>query len=129
MAGDTPGVWAKGRPRLDDPSICGRLASAPDLEAFVPPSNFDRMQALFRERNAIVIRGPSGTGKTVAAMALCDRALKLGGGMDLVTLGPNNDPSAARVLRNTGPRLFFIEDPWGSYNLEKGAGIGLRADD
>ncbi|MDF0661739.1 hypothetical protein PYR67_20685 [Rhizobium sp. BC49] len=122
MAGDTPGVWAKDDLVSTIREFGGRLASAPDLEAFVPPSNFARMQALFRERNAIVIRGPSGTGKTVAAMALCDRALKLGGGMDLVTLGPNNDPSAARVLRNTGPRLFFIEDPWGSYDLEKGAG-------
>lgn len=121
MAGSAPGVWT----RADLLSIVrpfgGRLASSAALETFIPPSNFSQMLALLKKRNAIVICGPSGSGKTIAALALRERALELSSGMDTVNLASNSDPSAARVLAHTGPRLIYIEDPWGSYELENGA--------
>ena len=121
MRGSAPGVWTRddllGLVRANG----GYLASMPELEAFVPPSNFSNMTALLRDRDAIVVTGPSGTGKTLAAMALCDLARRLDGTLNVVTINPNDGPSAARKLIDTGPTLFYIEDPWGQYSLRGGS--------
>lgn len=121
MKGTTSGLWTREDLIATIREYGGQLASAPELEAFVRPGNFDEMLAMVRERNAIVIRGPSGAGKTVAALALCDRIKKSDGRMDLVFLGSNDEPASIRALSNIGPRLIYLEDPWGSYDLEKGA--------
>ena len=41
-----------------------------DLHAFVPPTNWDDLKEHLETKNAIVITGPSGTGKTTTAKAL-----------------------------------------------------------
>ncbi|MGO8657253.1 hypothetical protein ACC771_16755, partial [Rhizobium ruizarguesonis] len=89
----------------------------PELVSFVAPSNFDEMLAMLREKNALVIRGPSGTVKTIAALAICDRIRESGGGVQVVPIGASDDPAATRWLYETGPKLFYIEDPWGQVSL------------
>ncbi len=121
MRGAAPGVWTHDDLLGIIRSNGGYLASMPELEAFVPPSNYGQMADLLRERNAIVVKGPSGTGKTLAAMALCDLARRLDGRLDVVTVNPNDGPSAARKLKDTGPTLFYVEDPWGQYSLKGGS--------
>ena len=121
MRGSAPGVWTHDDLLGVIRANGGYLASMPELEAFVPPSNFSDMTTLLRERNAIVVQGPSGTGKTLAAMALCDLARRLDGSLDVVTVNPNDGPSAARKLMDTGPTLFYVEDPWGQYSLRGGS--------
>lgn len=121
MRGAVAGLWT----REDLLGIIrkhgGYLASAMELEAFVPPSNFADMKAILRERNAIVIKGPSGTGKTLAALALCDAVRQQDGRLDLVVVGANSDPSSTYSLIDTGPKLFYVEDPWGQISLRSGS--------
>ncbi|NNH83561.1 hypothetical protein HLH89_21370 [Rhizobium laguerreae] len=120
MRGVTPGVWTRNDLAATVRSFGGYLASAAELTAFVPPSNFDDMLSVLNKKHAIVIRGPSGTGKTLAAIALCERARLADGRIDVVVVGPNDDPATTRRLIDTGPKLFYLEDPWGDYSLRNG---------
>ena len=121
MRGSHPGIWTRDDLLVTIRAYGGYLASASELETFVPPANFDKMAALLVERNAIVIKGPSGTGKTLSAMALSELARQRDGGLNVVTINPNDDPSATRRLVETGPTLFYVEDPWGQYSLRGGS--------
>lgn len=121
MRGVHPGVWTRDDLLATIRSYGGYLASSMDLEAFIKPSNFEEMVSLFEEKSAIVIRGPSGTGKTLAALALCDMARQRDGRIDVVCAGLNDDPSTTRRLVETGPVLFYVEDPWGQYSFRQGS--------
>ncbi|WP_369726089.1 hypothetical protein AB8Z38_16235 [Bradyrhizobium sp. LLZ17] len=121
MRGIGPGVWTRDDLLATIRAHGGYLASAAELVGFVKPSNFDDMASLLRQRNAIVITGPSGTGKTLAAIALCDMARQQDGRLDIVAVNPNDEPSITRRLTDTGPTLFYVEDPWGQYSLRRGS--------
>jgi hypothetical protein len=121
MRGAVAGIWRREDLAGTIRTHGGYLASAIELEAFVPPSNFASMIALLRDRNAIVIRGPSGTGKTLAALALCDAARVADGRLEVVVVGAGSDPSSTLRLVDTGPQLFYVEDPWGQFSLRSGS--------
>lgn len=115
-----PGVWTREDLLATVREHGGFLASLPSLERFVPPANFDEMAKLLNERNAVVVRGPSGTGKTQAALKLCELARQRDGATDIVALGADDSPTSARKLVDRGPTLFYIDDPWGQYSLRSG---------
>jgi hypothetical protein len=121
MRGTSPGVWT----REDLPSVIrgcgGYLASAPQLEAFVPPANYQALSDLLKRRNALVITGPSGTGKTWTALALVDQARQRPSAPEIIQVNVNNGPSSMRTLTDTGLKLYYVEDPWGQYSLRGGA--------
>jgi hypothetical protein len=121
MRGTSPGVWT----REDLLSVIrgsgGYLASAPQLEAFVPPANYQALSDLLERRNALIITGPSGTGKTWTALALVDQAQQRPSVPEIIRVNVNNGPSSMRTLTDTGPKLFYVEDPWGQYSLRGGA--------
>jgi hypothetical protein len=117
MRGSAPGVWARDDLLGTIRAHGGYLGSAAELAAFVPPANFKDMAALLQEKNAIVTTGPSGTGKTLAAIALCDLARQRDGRLDIVSVNPNDDPSTTRRLVDADPTLFYVEDPWASTAL------------
>lgn len=121
MRGTSPGVWT----REDLLSIVrgcgGYLASAPQLEAFVPPANYQNLSKLLERRNAIVITGPSGTGKTLTALALVDLARQRPSAPEIIQVNVSNGPASTRTLTDTGPKLFYVEDPWGQVSLRGGA--------
>ena len=121
MRGTAPGVWTRDDLLGTIRSHGGHLASAAELAAFIPPANFEDMLAMLQAKNAIVITGPSGTGKTLAAIALCDEARKRDGKLEVITVNPSDDPSSTRRLIDTGPTLFYVEDPWGQYSLRGGS--------
>lgn len=121
MRGTSPGVWTRDDLLATIRAHGGSLASAAELVGFVRPSNFDEMGSLLQKRNAIVITGPSGTGKTLAAIALCEMARQHDGRIDIVSVNPNDEPSITRRLIDTGPTLFYVEDPWGQYSLRRGS--------
>ena len=123
MRGTSPGVWT----REDLLSVIrgsgGYLASAPQLESFVPPANYQVLGDLLERHNAVVLTGPSGTGKTLTALALVDQARQRPSAPEIFQVNVNNGPSITRALSDTGPRLFYVEDPWGQYSLRGGADI------
>jgi hypothetical protein len=123
MRGTSPGVWT----REDLLSIIrgcgGYLASAPQLEAFVPPANYQALSDQLERRNGLVITGPSGTGKTWTALALVDQARQRPSAPEIIQVNVNNGPSSMRTLTDTGPKLFYVEDPWGQYSLRGGADV------
>ena len=121
MRGTTPGVWGYIDVMGAIRHFGGFLASAAELEAFVPPANFPDMIRQLESKRAVVIKGSSGTGKTLAARALCDHARKRDGALHVVTADPSGDPSSIRQLVQTGPKLFYLEDPWGQNSLRSGS--------
>lgn len=121
MRGTSPGVWAYNDLLGTVRGHGGFLASVAELDAFVEPINFPEMIRQLEMKNAVVIAGSSGTGKTLAARALCDQARKRNGSLDIVVVNPNSDPSSIRQIVQTGPKLFYLEDPWGQNSLRSGS--------
>ena len=121
MRGTSPGVWTRDDLLSVIRGCGGYLASAPQLEAFVPPANYQALSELLERRNAIVITGPSGTGKTWTALALVEQARQRPSAPEIIQVNVNNGPSSTRTLSDTGPKLFYVEDPWGQFSLRGGA--------
>lgn len=119
MRGKNPGVWLREDLVAVIRSFGGYLASAPELDIFVRPANWDVLVERLRSRNAVVITGPSGTGKTWAALALSE--LRRGAQPGLNVIPVSGEPSDARPLVDRGPTLFYVEDPWGQNSLRAGS--------
>lgn len=123
IRGTSPGVWTREDLLGVIRGCGGYLASAPQLESFVRPANYQVLRDLLERRNAVVVTGPSGTGKTWAALALVDQAGQRPSAPEVIHVNVSNGPSSTRALSDTGPKLFYIEDPWGQYSLRGGADI------
>ncbi len=117
MRGHASGTWTREDLIGVITRFGGAMASAPDLEEFVPPSNFPAMRAALEAHGAVVIAGPSGSGKTWAALKLCDEARMADGRRSLKVLDPSAGPAAARMAGEGGPAILYLEDPWGQYSL------------
>lgn len=94
----------------------GYLASAPELEHYVHPTNWADLRTAMADRSAAIIIGTSGTGKTLATKMLYEELRKevVGLARRPVLLGPTE-------LRNDAtprPVLFDIEDPWGRFDFD-----------
>jgi hypothetical protein len=119
--GTTPGQWTRDDLLATVRMHGGFLASSASLENFVAPANFDEMLRILTDKNAVVIQGPSGAGKTLAALKLCEIARLHDGSLDVVTIGADDLPSSVRKVVNKGPTLFYVDDPWGQYSLRGGS--------
>lgn len=119
MRGNRPGIWT----RADLIGLIrehgGYLASAPELETFVEPANWDVLLGRLERDHAVVIAGPSGTGKTLTALALIATLQRRIPELRVDTVVA--DPASTRTVVHTGPTLFYIEDPWGQYSLRGGS--------
>jgi energy-coupling factor transporter ATP-binding protein EcfA2 len=114
MAGMRTGyAW----PRADVEAIIkshgGSIPSERDPK-FVPPTNWDEIVAQMDKRNAIVITGPSGTGKTTVAKALYQHYRKVVPGISYVEPG---GPGELKARPDAAPTFFYMEDPWGKYEI------------
>lgn len=94
----------------------GYIASSPELDHYVHPNNWGELRAAMSERNAALIIGQSGTGKTMATRKLYDELRKEVPGLARVpiTLGPDQ----LRDDVTEPPVLYDIEDPWGRYDFD-----------
>lgn len=94
----------------------GYIASSPELEHYVHPTNWAELRAAMRERHAALIIGQSGTGKTMATRKLYDELRTEVPGLSRVpiTLGPEQ----LRDDATEPPVLYDIEDPWGRYDFD-----------
>ncbi|MFL9864031.1 hypothetical protein PQR67_07625 [Paraburkholderia fungorum] len=104
-------------PRIDVEAIIknhgGSIPSERDRK-FVPPTNWDDIVAQMDKRNAIVITGPSGTGKTTVAKALYQHYRSVVPGINYVE---PQGPGELKARPDAGPTLFYVEDPWGKYEI------------
>ncbi|MBP6013292.1 MAG: hypothetical protein KBA31_13790 [Alphaproteobacteria bacterium] len=94
----------------------GHIASSPELDHYVHPTNWGELRLSIAKRHGALIIGQSGTGKTMAARKLYDELRQEVPGLSRVpiTLGPEQ-------LRNDTtepPVLYDIEDPWGRYDFD-----------
>lgn len=90
------------------------------MQHYVRPRSYDAIRRSLDERHAVVIAGPSGTGKTLTADIL---EMELRRAEEpFAVLGGELGPGCLRSqLTRTGPVLFHLRDPWGSNRLTPGA--------
>lgn len=94
----------------------GYIASSPELELYVHPTNWPELRAAMQERHAALIIGQSGTGKTMATRKLYEELREEIPGLAHVAikLGPHQ----LRDDRTPSPVLYDIEDPWGRFDFD-----------
>lgn len=81
---------------------------------YVEPDSWGEMIEQMLKRHAILLVGPSGTGKTTTAKEIIAYLQNHYGGLNLVVAGT---PAAIRECRHEGPTVFYLDDPWGKYDL------------
>lgn len=116
MAGMRKGLaWARSDVEAVIKAYDGSIPSERDVQ-FVEPTNWDDIVAHMDKRHAIVITGPSGTGKTTVAKALHAHYKRIVPGLNYV------EPSSPAEIRDRSgiPTLFYVEDPWGKYEIKDG---------
>jgi hypothetical protein len=92
----------------------GYFASAPELEHYVHPTNWQDLRTLMRERHAALIIGQSGTGKSLATKKLYEELRQEIPGLSRVSIPADaSGPQRIRDDRTQPPVLYDIEDPWG----------------
>ncbi len=120
IAGAHNGRWR--RSEVMEVLVChgGSLAPTRDMDHYVRPKSFDAIKAQLDTAHAVVIAGPSGTGKTLTADIL---ELDLRGGQPpFDVIGEENGPGyIRRNLTRADPVLFHLRDPWGGNRLMPGA--------
>lgn len=116
MKGAGAGVWARNdviRIIIDHDGYDG---VSKDLLAFVPPTNWDELQDQLDDMSAIVLTGPSGTGKTTTAKALIAKLRNTNPHMRHTRI--SGGPESIRADMIPGSVVYEIEDPWGKYRAE-----------
>lgn len=110
------GLWIRQQLEHVVRSHDGYIASSPELDFYVHPTNWQELRAKMNERSAALIIGQSGTGKTMATRKLFEelRADIPGLSRVSITMGP----AQLRDDRTEPPVLYDIEDPWGRYDFD-----------
>jgi hypothetical protein len=93
----------------------GYIASSPELEHYVPPTNWSELRSAMATRHAALIIGQSGTGKTLATLKLYDELRAEIPGLARVAI---KTPEQLSNDNTAPPVLYDIEDPWGRYSFE-----------
>lgn len=98
----------------------GSLAPTRNMDRYVRPKSFGAIKDQLDKAHAVIIAGPSGTGKTLTADIL---ELDLRHGPPVFdVIGEENGPGhIRRNLMRTDPVLFHLRDPWGGNRLTPGA--------
>lgn len=110
-----PSDWTREALEATIAEFEGYLSNTSRVAAFVKPTNWRELVSALETRNAIVIVGSSGTGKTTAADMLLDHLkTKIDGAFKVVTV---RGPYDVWNYRDPSPVVFMIEDPWGKYRF------------
>lgn len=94
----------------------GFLASRPELELYVKPTNWDALRQAMRDQHGAIIIGPSGTGKTWATRMLYQELREEMPNLahKPILLGPQE----LDADQTPSPVLYDIEDPWGKADFD-----------
>lgn len=116
IGGAGGGRWTRAQLEQLIRSHDGYIASSPELEQYVHPTNWECLLSAMRSRSGALIIGQSGTGKTMATRQLYEELRERIPGLVRVpiTLGPQQ----LRDDRTVPPVLYDIEDPWGRFDFE-----------
>jgi HEAT repeat protein len=86
------------------------------MDCYVPPKSYESIKQHLAQKHAVVITGPSGTGKTLTADILEIAYRKVD--PPFLVVGGENGPGPVRDhLSSAQPVLFHLRDPWGSNRL------------
>lgn len=98
----------------------GSVAPTRTMEHYVRPHSFGRILEKLDQSHAVVIAGPSGTGKTLTADIIESDLRQSAQPFEVV--GEEHGPGHVRhYLTRAGPILFHLRDPWGSNRLSPDA--------
>lgn len=116
MRGANGGVWHREDIEAIIRQFEGHIASSRSLDMYVRPRNWDALTSAIDEKNALLIVGPTGTGKTLTSRMLFEhyRNEARRGLRHVRIVRPqqvDSDP-------NPPPVFFDIEDPWGKVSFE-----------
>lgn len=92
----------------------------------VLPDNFGQFLAKLAERNAVLITGTAGTGKTTIARKLATD-LQLEGDRAELVRGSEGLGKVEEAMDAPGRHVFLIEDPWGGYEVGPQADLWRKA--
>src|SRR3990167_1554367 len=107
MGGAGGGRWTRAELQEAIRAHDGYIASSPELEHYIKPTNWAEIKAAMLERNAALIIGQSGTGKTMATLKLYDELRKEVPGLTRVPI--KFGPDQIRDDRTPPPVLYDIE--------------------
>ncbi|WP_297485957.1 hypothetical protein [Ferrovum sp.] len=94
----------------------GYIASSPELEHYVHPTNWSELRIAMADRHAALIIGQSGTGKTLATKKLYEELRQEMPGLAHVSI--TFGPQQLRDDNTEPPVLYDIEDPWGRFDFD-----------
>lgn len=119
ILGAGKGRWTRGELEQVIKMHDGYIASSPELDQYVHPTNWQELRTKMSSRSAALIIGQSGTGKTMATRKLFEelRAEIPGLSRVPITMGPEQ----LRDDQTASPVLYDIEDPWGRYDFDPGS--------
>jgi len=94
----------------------GYIASSPELEHYVKPTNWQDLKHVMANKHAALIVGQSGTGKTLATLKLFEELREQIPGLSRVAI--THGPQQLLNDQTQPPVLYDIEDPWGRYDFD-----------
>lgn len=98
-----------------------------DARAYVEPLNYDVMRETLQSHHALLIIGPSGTGKTRTALRLRDELLATLKGAASEFVRRTDGPQQISRAIDRAPVVIYVEDPWGPVSLMDGAAGWTKA--
>lgn len=109
-------VWLRAEVEDVVKAFDGTIASE-HADEFVEPDCWHSILRQMDEQHAIVLTGPSGTGKTTVANALARHFKGQVPGLGFVVA---QTPAEVRRGNDSTPTLYYFEDPWGKYEITQG---------
>lgn len=94
----------------------GYIASSPELEHYVFPTNWGDLTSMMARRHAALIVGQSGTGKTLTTRKLYEELREEIPGLSRVPI--TRGPGQLLSDQTEPPVMYDIEDPWGRFDFD-----------